>query len=152
VIARTRTLALAGANLAVAAIVLLPWLPAAAPSAPVSLRSEGDAPKLARLPRFADLGATIERPLFAPSRRATSPGQAATLGIASRYRLQGLVIAGAARHAIIAPIAGGPALELGEGDALEGWTVKRIEHDRVVLSSATGEATLALERAAPSKR
>jgi hypothetical protein len=143
-------LSLAGANLVVAAIVLLPWLPAATPPAPAAALREGDAPRLQRLPRFADVSATIERPLFTPSRRPAAPEQAASVGIASRYRLQGLVIAGAARHAIVSPVAGGPALELGPGDAVAGWTVTRIEHDRVVLSSPAGEATLALERAAPA--
>jgi type II secretory pathway component PulC len=66
------------------------------------------------------------------------------LGIDGRYRLLGLVIAGSARHALIAPIAGGRTLELGEGEAVDGWTVTRIERDRVVLSSPAGEATLGL--------
>jgi hypothetical protein len=142
-------LSLAGANLAIVAITLLPWLPAATPRAPAFAPAESDAPRLVHLPRFADVSATIERPLFSPSRRPVAPEQEATLGIASRYRLQGLVIAGAARHAILSPVAGGPALELGEGDTVAGWTVTRIEHDRVVLSSAAGEATLALVRGAP---
>jgi type II secretory pathway component PulC len=108
---------------------------------------------LAALAPFVDYAATIERPLFSPSRRPEAAAAAPNAsGIASRYRLQGLVIAGTTRHALVTEIAGGHTQELGEGDALEGWTVTRIEQDRVTLTSPAGEATLALPRADPAKR
>jgi hypothetical protein len=38
--------------------------------------------------------------------------------------------------------------EIAEGATLEGWTVARIEQDRVLLSSSSGRAVLTLRRAA----
>jgi type II secretory pathway component PulC len=98
---------------------------------------------------FTDFAAILERPLFAPSRRPTPVEKAATVAIESRYRLQGVVSVGNARHALIAPVTGGAALELSEGDALEGWSVKTIESDRIVLTSPAGEATLAFGHPTP---
>jgi hypothetical protein len=143
-------LPLAAANLVVAALAIWPWLPRRAPAArPPDQRSESEAPKLAKLAPFADFAATEERPLFSPSRRPTAAEKPATVAIESRYRLQGIVTVGAARHALIAPVAGGAGLELGEGDALEGWSVRTIAADHVVLTSPAGEATLAFGRPPP---
>ena len=141
-----RTLALAAANVVAAALVLWPWLPERAhPPRFPETHGVADAPALARLPPPATFAATAQRPLFSPSRRppamAAQPG---TSALAGRYRLQGLVIAGKARRALVADVAGGRKLELGEGDAIEGWVVKRIERDAVVLVSPAGEATLTL--------
>ncbi len=137
---------LAAANLVAAALVIWPWL-AGAPVERVPVpRSDSDVPKLARLAPFATFATTGERPLFAPSRRPTTAEKPATVAIESRYRLQGIVTVGTARHALIAPVAGGAGLELGEGDPLEGWSVKTIASDHVVLTSPAGEATLAFGR------
>jgi hypothetical protein len=151
-VVRLRPLILLAANVALAALALWPFLPQRAPAEPApAAASTGDAgQKLASLPPFADFAETSARPLFAPTRRPT-PG-AAALGIDGRYRLLGLVIAGSARHALVAPVAGGPALELGEGEAIDGWTVTRIERDRVTLASPMGEATLALSGGGAAKR
>ena len=54
------------------------------------------------------------------------------------YRLLGLVTAGPTRRAWLAE--GTRNFEIGEGDMLEGWTVQRIEQNRLVLSSPAGEA------------
>lgn len=141
--ARPRPLAFASANLVAALLAAWPFVPSRAPAEPAPAAPIEDAtPRLARLPPFADFAATSARPLFSATRRPDPA--AAMLGIDGRYRLMGLVIAGAARHALIAPVAGGRALELGEGEAVEGWTLARIERDRVVLRSPAGEATLAL--------
>ena len=138
-----RSLALVAANVALAALAVWPWLPGEAPAEPARAIAPPDtALKLASLPPLTDFAETSARPLFSPIRRP-APG-AALIGIDGRYRLLGLVIAGQARHALLAPVAGGAALELAEGEAIEGWTVTRIERDRVTLKSAMGEATLSL--------
>jgi hypothetical protein len=145
---RARPIALAAANLIVALLAVWPFLPGRAPAeqAPAA-PAQDTGPKLATLAPFADFAETSERPLFSATRRP-APG-ATMLGIDGRYRLLGLVIAGSARHALIAPVAGGRTLELGEGEAVDGWTVTRIERDHVVLSSPAGQATLGLAGAAP---
>lgn len=144
-----RTIMFAGANLVLAALAIWPWLPAPAPQAPFAPPGGGtDGPALASLPPLADFAATIERPLFAPSRRpAAGPAAQSGSAIERRYRLQGLVIAGAARHALILDTQGGRTIEIAEGGAIEGWVVKRIEQAGVVLVSPAGEATLTLAAA-----
>jgi hypothetical protein len=145
---RPLTLALCAANVALAALALWPFLPESAHSerVPVLAGAGADAPTLQRLPPLADFGATLERPLFSPSRRPQAVAVRLGAGIETRYRLQGLVIAGTERRALIAATDGGRTLALGEGDGLEGWVVKRIEQDRVVLTSPAGEAVLAVRQ------
>jgi hypothetical protein len=144
---RPLTLALALLCALLAGAALWPWFPAseAAPRLAETAAPAGE-PKLAGLPPFADFSAAADRPLFSPSRRPTPNAVSFSGGIADRYRLQGLLVAGKSRRAQLVEIAGGRIVELGEGDKLEGWTVKKIEQDRLVLSSATGEATLTVRR------
>jgi hypothetical protein len=154
---RPRLAALAAANLAAAALAIWPWLQeSAGPVRATAASSLQDAPAIAALPPLAEFSATTERPLFAPSRRP-SPGAAppGASAIESRYRLQGLVIAGNSRRALVAEIASGRRFEVGEGEAIEGWIVRRIERNAITLASPSGEATLTLRGtggAAPSPR
>ncbi|MBV9863378.1 MAG: hypothetical protein JO267_14665 [Alphaproteobacteria bacterium] len=136
---------------AIAALVLLaiwPWFAgdgAALPQLPPPPPSGGGA--LPSLPPLASFAAIAERPLFSPSRRPsmTDRGSAAA-ALAGRYRLLGLVTTRDGRRALMAD--GSRTVELGEGDAVEGWSIKRIEQDRLVLSSPAGEAVLTLRQAA----
>ncbi len=149
--ARSAPLPLVAATLALAALTLMPWLPGRFAPASVPAPAQGEAlPRVPALPPFADFAAIAARPLFAPTRRPDAARAASA--IETRYRLLGIVIAGAARHALLAPIAGGPALELAEGGAVEGWTVRKIESDRVLLASPAGaDASLALKAPAPAR-
>jgi hypothetical protein len=149
------TLCLAAASVILGAIALWPWLPesAAAPFVPENLRPATDGVGVAALPPLVDFAATAARPLFSPTRRppAEAQGSLFAVGIEGRYRLQGLFIAGKARRALLVEEAGGRTLQVGEGDSVEGWTVRKIEQDRLILDSPAGEATLAL-RQAPAKQ
>jgi hypothetical protein len=102
----------------------------------------------AHLPPFAAFAAVAERPLFAPSRRPANAAAGALLGngLAARYRLLGIIADGGSRHAWLAKrlAAGAPSFEIGEGDTLEGWTVRRIGEDRLILASPAGETALVL--------
>jgi len=139
---------LAVATAAMAVLALLPWVTGGAAPA-VRPPAAGEAlPRLAALPTYADFAEITARPLFAPTRRPDAAG--VPIGIEARYRLLGIVIAGAARHALVAPVAGGAALELAEGGDVEGWTVRKIEGDRVVLVSPAG-ATASLRVQAPAR-
>jgi hypothetical protein len=143
-----RMVALAAANLLVAALAIWPWVPESAHTLRLpAARSVADAPTLASLPPFTEFATTSERPLFSPSRRPPAAEQRGTSALEGRYRLQGLVITGSARRALVAEIAGGRRFEVGEGEAIEGWVVKRIERDAVVFASPSGEATLTLRNA-----
>ena len=136
--------------LAVALVVLAlwPWLQSPAPAeSRAASDTAAPVPGLPALPPLIRFSGIAERPLFSPSRRA-APGEKASPagpGIEQRYHLLGLVSTGDARRALLAE--GKRRLVISEGGALEGWTVKRIEHDRVLLSSPAGEAVLLLQRA-----
>jgi hypothetical protein len=129
------------------ALTVLPWLPLnAADHVPAISRDPPLFRTALELPPLSSFAALVERPLFTPSRRANAADrQAAGAGFAGRYRLLGLVAAGEQRSALLAD--GPRVIELREGDAIAGWTIKRIEQDRLVLSSAAGEAVLTLPQA-----
>ena len=140
---------LAGAGVLLSVLAIWPWVaPLAAPGrATAAADTPPPDPAIADLPPLASFRAVFERPLFSPSRRPPADGKAPVLGIgiAERYRLLGLLTAGQARRALLAE--GTRRFEVAEGAALDGWTVVRIEQDRVVLSSPGGETELRLHRA-----
>jgi hypothetical protein len=131
------------------AIAAWPWLvpPVPAVRPLVAPSTSAPAPSVATLPPLASYAAIVERPLFSPSRRP-APGAPTTLGpsIESRYRLVGIIAAGAKKKALIAD--GARRVEIAEGDTLDGWTVTGIGKDRVTLTSPAGEAALKLAPAA----
>jgi hypothetical protein len=129
------------------AVAIWPWFVPPIPTSPPSVEPSVAAPALspANLPGLSTYAAIVERPLFVPSRR---PPPTATTSIEGRYRLLGIVGAGPKRRAFVAD--GARRIEIGEGDAIDGWTVNEIEPDRVLLTSPAGEAAaLKLSRAAP---
>ena len=68
---------------------------------------------------------------------------------AARYRLLGLLTVGATRRALIAD--GNRRFEIAEGASLGSSTVARIEQDRVVLSSPSGQVEMRLHRPEPDR-
>ncbi|HWB49364.1 MAG TPA: hypothetical protein VG651_09660, partial [Stellaceae bacterium] len=89
-----------------------------------------------------------ERPLFSPSRRPAAAAAAAPgPGAESRYRLLGIVAAGAKRTAFITD--NGRRTDVGVGDRLGGWTVREIGRDQVTLAAPAGEVVLKLTPAPP---
>jgi len=142
---------LAGAAVLLLAVAVWPWImPSSVPRAPdQALQSPGEVPALAPMPPFAAFAASIERPLFTPSRRPPPDTSAApsSQGPAARYRLVGLMAVGNSRRALL--VEGDRRFEIAEGAVLDGWAVTRIEQDRVVLSSRLGsEVMLMLPRPA----
>ncbi|HZT87897.1 MAG TPA: hypothetical protein VFA12_08005 [Stellaceae bacterium] len=136
--------ALGAAAALLTALAVWPWLPHPPPPAiSVAAPASPAAPPALELPPLASFTAVVERPLFSSSRRAGGGAkQAPGAAFAGRYRLLGLIAAGDDRRALLAE--GPRVVELKEGDAVEGWRIKRIEQDRLILSSATGEAVLNL--------
>ena len=136
---------LLGASLALlAALALWPWFAPDAGSAPRPENPATPPPGLSALPPATAFSAIVDRPLFSPTRRpvpgAGSGGPAA--GLEARYHLLGLVVSETVHRAWLAD--GERHFELGEGDKLDGWTVTRIEQDRMLLASPAGEAVLSL--------
>jgi hypothetical protein len=147
--ARPLNRALAAAAILFAALAAWPWIvpPMPAIRPPAAPPATAPATALAALPPLASYSAIVERPLFSPSRRPP-PGAGTTLGpsIESRIRLLGIVATGPKKTAFVAE--GAHHIELAEGDTIDGWTVKEIGQDRVLLSSTAGEAALKLAPAA----
>jgi len=111
-------------------------------------QSTAPAPAVPALPAIGKYAAIVERPLFAPSRRAPPGAAPAAMGsaIEGRYRLVGIMGTGSARKAFVTD--GARRVEIAEGGALDSWTVKEIAQDRVLLRSGTGDAVLKLNRTA----
>jgi hypothetical protein len=139
------------AAMLLAGLAVWPWIePVSAPALSAGATDGGArAPALTVLPPLSTFAAVSERPLFSPSRRPPPDAQPPVSdgGGIGRYRLLGLVTAGETRRALVAE--GNRRFEIAEGAVLGGWHVGRIEQDRVVLSSPTGEVELRLRRAEP---
>jgi hypothetical protein len=120
----------------------MPPVPAIRPLAAAG--ASAPAPELAPLPPITSYAAIVERPLFAPSRRPVPGVSVIGPSIESRYRLVGIVSSGGKRKAFIAD--GSRRSEIAEGDNLDGWTVKEVAQDRVLLISPAGAAALRLSR------
>jgi len=144
--------ALAATAILFAGLALWPWIvPQSAPSArqPAAPSTSAPAPALASLPPLAGFAATVERPLFAPSRRpaATAVEPATGSSTEDRYRLLGIVATGPTKKAFV--VDGTRHIEVTEGSMLDSWSVKQIGPDRVLLTSPTGDAVLKLKPAPP---
>jgi hypothetical protein len=103
---------------------------------------------LASLPPAAQFAAVAARPLFSPSRRPPAgPAPTVTGGsIEQHYRLIGVVTVGHERRALL--LEGTRRFEVGVGGRLDGFTVSRIDHGRVVLASPAGQVVLPLRQTA----
>jgi hypothetical protein len=90
------------------------------------------------------LAAVLERPLFAQGRRPAVAAGAGAPVAASRaaLRVEGVVDAGGRRRAILRREGTAASLHLAEGDTVDGWVVRAISPDRVVLVSPDGELVL----------
>ena len=130
-----------------AAFAAWPWLSPQVPTIrPLGVPpASSPAPRLVTLPPLTHYAAIVERPLFSPSRRppAVAAGAPSAEG---RYRLLGVVASGPRKKAFIAD--GSRRLDLAEGEAIDGWTVKKIGTDSIVLTSPTGDTVLKLKPAA----
>lgn len=131
-----------------AALALWPFLPARDPPPIRSAAAITAPPALAALPPIGRFGAIADRPLFSPSRRPVAAEAAhgtIAAGLETRYRLLGVVLSGREQRALL--LEGTRRVAVGVGDRLEGYTVVRIEQNRLMLNSPAGDAVLALRPA-----
>lgn len=133
------------------ALAVYPWL-APVPANTGAMANGGAsrrAPAVAPMPPLTTFSAVFDRPLFSASRRppAAALPSKAELGAAANYRLIGVVDVPGSRHALVTD--GNRTREVQEGETLGGWTLSRIEHDGLVLSSAAGRMLLPLRRDGP---
>jgi general secretion pathway protein N len=87
----------------------------------------------------------LQRPLFAETRRPPPPEAAQdTLGAADGFTLLGTIIAGDGKSALIRYGRPPKLARVGEGQAVEGWTVREILPDRVLLEHGAARRALKL--------
>ncbi len=157
---RAAALTFAALNLALAAIVAvelrtsdnLTETPAVTMTQPTPAAAPSDD---FSLPPLSTYGAVIERPLFARNRRPLPPqAAAATAGDAKSFVLVGVTVSGKQRTAVVRRGAPPTIARLTEGQEIDGWTVRHIGDDRVVLRYHATEATILLykEAATPDKQ
>lgn len=105
-------------------------------------------PSLPTLPALKDLTATIQRPLFEPSRRmpAAPVAAAAPAGplVLGKYRLLGIVSAGGKRSAVLAPLEGGGSRLLAAGGMLEDWLLAEVNEGSLLLRRGAASETVRL--------
>lgn len=99
------------------------------------------------LPPLDALKEVTERPLFARNRRPFVAAANAAPGNAATFLLAGVTIAGEKRVALIQHGPPPSIARLSEGETIEGWTVRRIADDRVVLRNGAAEYTIPLYKA-----
>ena len=144
--------ALAGAIALFVGLAIWPWVAPPAPTVrpPAGPPERAAVSTLPALPPMNSFSAIVDRPLFSPSRRPAqnSPGPAGP-AVESRYRLLGVLNVGARKKAFVAD--GTRRVEVFEGDMLDGWRVKEVGVNRVLLTSPTGEAAIKLKPAAAAE-
>ena len=93
---------------------------------------------------FQQYGETAARPLFSPTRRPPVAVEATPAPPPKpvSLRLDGLIVTRDRKEAMITESGEGKRLRLREGDTVAGWTVRRIERDKVLLTSPDSEMTL----------
>ncbi|HEX3970441.1 MAG TPA: hypothetical protein VHX19_03910 [Stellaceae bacterium] len=136
-------LALASALTVLAAgfgsLVALEWnapavSPAAAAPAPGKSAKAADKAPVYALAPLSTFSAVTDRPLFSPDRRP-APEASEKLGSWSALVLAGIVVTPAAREVLIAHGSPAKLVHLQEGQSVDGWSVREIEPDHVVVAN-----------------
>lgn len=102
------------------------------------------------MPEKTTFAAIIERPLFSPSRRPRSEETPIAPTPILDFSLLGVVISTGEPLALVKPGAGGEPVRVKEGEGISGWTVSRIESDRILVRHGGMERELRLDFAAPA--
>jgi hypothetical protein len=148
---------MAGAGLVLACIIYAevrarPTMHAAA-SSPVTATERRIAslpPPRQAMPEKARFSAIVERPLFLPARRPPSEKAVAAATPTPDFSLFGVVISTGEPLALVKPDAGGEPFRVRQGEEISGWTVDRIESDRIVIRQGGTESELLLDFTAPA--
>jgi hypothetical protein len=116
----------------------------AAPALAVSTATTAATPPTFTLPPLDNFSAVAERPLFSPDRQPSAqPGPAGT-GAWSTLTLAGVIVTPDARQALIAHGQPKSIVHLREGQSVDGWTLRSIAADRVVVANGHEQHELRL--------
>jgi type II secretory pathway component PulC len=102
------------------------------------------------MPEKARFSAIVERPLFLPSRRPPSEESVAASTPTPDVSLFGIVISTGEPFALVKPDTGGDPIRVQQGEEISGWTVDRIEADRILIRQGRTESELLLDFTAPA--
>jgi type II secretory pathway component PulC len=102
------------------------------------------------MPEKARFSAIVERPLFLPSRRPPSEEAVAASTPTPDFSLFGVVISTGEPFALVTPETGGDPIRVKQGEEISGWTVDRIESDRILIRQGRTESELLLDFTAPA--
>lgn len=117
-------------------------------AASVSAPSDAVAPELPAAGLPVDLGMLLARPLFAPDRRQIAqvseivPATESATDRADALRMVGYVKDGEKSRAILTFESNGAQATVREGDVFEGFTVRSIQSDSVVVTDRGKEVTI----------
>ena len=133
-----------------AGLAVWPWLAPGEPPAELHAAGRSATAQASAAPVSRDpgaLSAVLARPLFSPSRRPPAEAEAAPpapLQEPARavWRVEGVIDAGGTRRAILRREGAAAGIHAAEGDTVEGWTLRSISADRVILVSPAGETIL----------
>jgi hypothetical protein len=144
--------ALAMAGIIYAEIRARPTVESATPSNPTiaESRAASHLPRRQSMPERARFVTIVSRPLFSASRRPPSEEPPVVDKPALDFSLAGIVTAAGEPLALITPDAGGDTVRAKEGEKVFGWTVSRIESDRIQVQHNGMESELQLDFAAPA--
>ena len=125
---------------------------AAAALEPALELSDEPAFRMAPIERFSE---TVTRPLFMSTRRPPEPGapaaavpERATSALPA-FEVSGIVISPRARLALLARGRSREVIRVSEGELIEGWVVRSILPDRVILEQNGTQQELKLKDKAP---
>ena len=107
-------------------------------------------PQRQAMPEKARFSAIVERPLFSSSRRPPSEEMAVAAAPTPDFSLFGVVISTGEPFALVKPGGGGDPVRVKEGEEISGWTVDRIESDRILIRHGRTEGELLLDFTAPA--
>jgi hypothetical protein len=143
-----------GAAAALGAWSYLSAAPATQPVArPLSATAVSPPPSFERgLDPLDRYGETAARPLFAEGRRPVAPPPVpAAATPRPALRLDGVIVIGARKEAVLKDTASNQRFRVSEGDGVVGWTVRRIERDRVVLGAPEHSEEITLTPGRPTR-
>lgn len=103
------------------------------------------------MPSFESYDEVTRRPLFSPNRRAavrTAAGQAAK---STSFVLAGVILSGDRRIALIQEANSPKLRHVDEGQEIDGWIVRSIDADKVLIDNGAVQEEIKLHRQAPSR-
>jgi hypothetical protein len=124
---------------------------ASSPAATSDVRLAAPTVTRQAMPERASFAVIIERPLFSSSRRPQGEQTMPETTPRLDFRLSGIVTSANVPVALVKLGAGGgDPMGVKEGETISGWTVARIESDRILVRHDVMERELLLDFAAPA--